>query len=173
MTNKTRKSFPVYLSWKDSIKLLSVEEKAQFLDNLFNFNSGEEIELNTPMLTMFWKSIEYNLKDAIEKYDAKVATMKKNAESNSKLQKTQHQESKDLILETTGPNIGSQIIQSRLYNDNDNDNDNDNVNENENVNVKVKVNKNVNVKAYDTSSIPGRLKPNEETVDLYFGPEVD
>lgn len=137
MKTTQRKSFPVYLSWKDSIKLLSVEEKAQFLDNLFNFNSGEDIELNTPMLTMFWKSIEYNLKDAIEKYDAKVTTMKKNAESNSKLQKTQYRESTDLILETTEPNIGSQNSQSRLYNDNVNDNVNVKENENENENVNV------------------------------------
>ena len=134
MKHAQRKSFPVYLSWKDSIKLLSVEEKAQFLDNLFNFNSGEDIELNTPMLTMFWKSIEYNLKDAVEKYDAKVATMKKNAESNSKLQKTQYRESTDLILETTEPNIGSQNSQSRLYNDNVNVNVKENKNENVNIN---------------------------------------
>jgi hypothetical protein len=165
MTVKTRKSFPVYLSWKDSIKLLSVEEKAQFLDNLFNFNSGEEIELNTPMLTMFWKSIEYNLKDAIEKYDAKVKTMKDNALSNPKLQKTQYRETKDPILETTIPNISSINSQSRLYNDNDNDNDN----EKENDNVKDKV----NVKAYETSSIPGRVKHPEKVIDSYFGPEVD
>ena len=68
----TRKSFPVYLSWAGPIEMLSIEEKAQLLDNLMLYYQGKQPKLNTPMLTMFWRSIEHFLKDSDTAYNNKV-----------------------------------------------------------------------------------------------------
>jgi hypothetical protein len=72
-----KKSFIIYQSWEDSFNLLNCEEQSQFIKNLFMFHRGEEPILNTPMLSIFWKSIEYNLYENDKRYKTSVENGKK------------------------------------------------------------------------------------------------
>jgi hypothetical protein len=67
-----KKSFIIYQSWEESFNLLNCEEQSQFIKNLFMFHRGEEPLLNTPMLQIFWKSIEYNLYENDKRYKTSV-----------------------------------------------------------------------------------------------------
>lgn len=59
--------FTIFKSWKESYDLLTDVEKIQFMDNLFRWHNDEEIILNTPLLKMFWTSIEFSLENNINK----------------------------------------------------------------------------------------------------------
>ena len=112
-----KKRFYVYYSWKEQMELLSTEEKATMLMNLFRFQENEEPILNTPMLKMCWASMKFLLeKDAIT-YQQKVDNMAKIGKRNNKV-------SNDTAT------ISNDTIRYRL------DNVNDNVNDNVKVNVK-------------------------------------
>ena len=67
----------VYASWEDSFELLTVEEQAQFLKNLFLYNKGEEPILNTSGLKMLWTTIRFTLEKDKQSYDNKVEGAKK------------------------------------------------------------------------------------------------
>lgn len=67
----------VYASWEDSFDLLTTEEQAQFLKNLFLFNKGEEPILNTSGLKMLWTTIKFNLEKDQQSYLNKVEGAKK------------------------------------------------------------------------------------------------
>jgi hypothetical protein len=153
----TRKSFPVYLSWVGPIEMLSIEEKAQLLDNLMLYYQGKQPELNTPMLTMFWKSIEHFLKDSDTAYKNKVEGGKTaviNRERNRKLKN-------DTVNEIAVPHIT--VIQDTtpqidLRNRVSKDKDKGKVKDEDKANDEVKYNVNANVKTHNTSSIPGVYK---------------
>lgn len=72
-------SFLFMTSWEDSIKLLTDYEKGQFLTNLIHYHKGDRlfVKLDTPMLKMFWMSIEPTLKVNREKYLHKIDINKK------------------------------------------------------------------------------------------------
>lgn len=67
----------VYASWEDSFELLTTEEQAQFLKNLFLYNKGEEPILNTSGLKMLWTTIKFTLEKDKQSYDNKVEGAKK------------------------------------------------------------------------------------------------
>ncbi len=67
----------VYASWEDSFELLTVEEQAQFLKNLFLYNKGEEPILNTSGLKMLWTTIKFTLEKDKQSYNNKVEGARK------------------------------------------------------------------------------------------------
>jgi hypothetical protein len=81
-------SFLFMTSWEDSIKLLTDSEKGQFLTNLIHYHNGDKlfIKLDTPMLKMFWMSIEPTLKVNREKYLNKINIQKSHNEIASHIQ---------------------------------------------------------------------------------------
>ena len=147
----TRKSFPVYLSWAGSIDMLSVEEKAQLLDNLMLYYQGEKPILDTPMLTMFWRSIEHFLKDSDIKYQNKVDGGKKaveNREQNRKLKNgtvIQDTVPYDTVIQDTIPQID---LRNRVSKDKDKVKDK--VKDNEEDKEKDKGKTNDRAKLFDT-----------------------
>ena len=147
MTNK-RKSFPVFLSWKDSIELLSVEEKAQFLEALFNYYDGEDVQLQTPMLLMFWNSIKHYLKESDEKYQNKVNGGIKAVQIREQNRATAKQDTVpyDTVINNTVP---QNELRNRVSKDNDNVNDNVNEKDDDKANVKDKYKVNTNDKFKD------------------------
>lgn len=67
----------VYASWEDSFELLTIEEQAQFLKNLFLYNKGEDPILNTSGLKMLWTTIKFTLEKDKQSYNNKVEGAKK------------------------------------------------------------------------------------------------
>jgi cobalamin biosynthesis protein CobT len=129
---KEKASWLFFQSWEKSIHLLSMEERGQLLTNLISYHKGEQISNNTPMLEMFWNTIEFNLDRNVARYTASVENGKKGGapignQNASKQPKNNLTQPKNNL------------------NDNDNDNDNDNVNGNENSNVNENSNGNNNV----------------------------
>ena len=144
---KQKNSFIIYQSWEDGLHLLSLEERGQVFTNLFNFHNGKEVVLNTPMLQMFWKMIEYNLTHNAEKYKIASENGSKGGapKGNSNAKKQPNSTEINLIqpnlidINQNQPKSSEEKVwlSENKLNDNDNDNDNDNVNENENVNEDV------------------------------------
>ena len=154
-TMKTeKKSFIIYQSWEDSFNLLNCEEQSQFIKNLFMFHRGEEPILNTPMLSIFWKSIEYNLYENDKRYktsreNGKLGGAPKGNKNALKLieqpnqPKTTEEQPKQLWVKQNNLNVN--------VNDNVNVNGNDNGNLNVNENYNVNENENVNDKLAEHS----------------------
>ena len=145
------------------MELLSVEEKATMLMNLFAYQNDEEIVLNTPMLKMCWASMKFLLeKDAIT-YQQKVDNMKKIGKRNNKTSNdtvtTQH----DTVT------ITNDTIQSRLDNDNVNANGNDNKNEEVNGDGKIGDDKGTPTSLHPNSSISQSLRlAGVKSIDEYW-----
>ncbi len=137
-----KKSFIIYQSWEESFNLLNCEEQSQFIKNLFLFNRGEEPILNTPMLNIFWKSIEYNLHENDKRYKTSVENGKKGGapKGNTNALKNKEQPKQP---KTTKEQPKQLSVEQNNLNDNVNVNVNGNVNKN--VNEKENVNSNVNV----------------------------
>jgi hypothetical protein len=133
-----KKSFIIYQSWEESFNLLNCEEQSQFIKNLFMFHRGEEPILNTPMLSIFWKSIEYNLYENDKRYKTSVENGKLGGapKGNKNALKYKEQPKQPNSTEEQPKQLW---VKENNLNDNDNDNDNDNVNKNENENEKVNV----------------------------------
>ena len=117
MENKKR--FYIYNSWKEAMELLSTEEKATMLMNLFKYNEGAEPILNTSGLKLVWAGMRFLLEKDSAKYEAAVQRGK-NAASKRQLTAPQSK--------AAAPQID---LLHDIDNDNVNDNDNDKVNENE------------------------------------------
>ena len=142
-TNK--KSFIVYQSWRQPFDLLTEKEKAQFITNLFKFNNDEEIILDTPMLKMFWTSIEYNLSENDKRYTtSKINGALGGAPKGNKNAKKQPNQPNSTEIQ---PN--QLRVEQNNLNANDNANDNANVNDNANDNANANVNEKANVKSID------------------------
>lgn len=122
---KEKKSFIVYQSWRAAFELLNENEKATFITNLFKFNNNEEIVLDTPMLNMFWKSIEYNLYENDKRYKTSVENGSKGGapKGNQNAKKQPNQPN------STQKQPNQLSVEQNNLNDNDNDNVNDNVKE--------------------------------------------
>jgi len=132
---KEKKSFIVYQSWREPFDLLTEKEKAQFITNLFKFNNDEEITLDTPMLKMFWTSIEYNLSENDKRYQTSKTNGAKGGAPKG---------NKNAIKQPNQPN-STEIQPKQLSVEQNNLNDNVNVNDNVNDNVKENVNENAKV----------------------------
>ena len=141
MAKKQKDSFILYMNWEDSFNLLSEGEKAQFITNLFLFHKGEEVILNTPMLSMFWKSIEFNLNRNIQRYETAVENGSKGGapKGNKNALKEKYYDEEQPTNNQIQPRI-KQIQPTNNLNDNDNDNGNVNGNVNVNANGNVKGN---------------------------------
>ena len=98
------------------MELLSTEEKATMLMNLFRFQENEEPILDTPMLKMCWASMKFLLeKDAVE-YNNKVDRGRNAGQSNNK-------------VPYGTVTVQYDTVQNNIDNVNDNVNDNVDVNE--------------------------------------------
>ena len=120
-----KKRFYIYASWEEMFDILSAEEKATMLMNLFKYQKGDEPVLNTSGLKIAWNGMKYLLEKDNENYQKKLNTMKDNAKANPKLG------NKLPDIGSILPDIRSSIPDIRWLSDNDNDNDNDNVNGND------------------------------------------
>jgi hypothetical protein len=167
----TRKSFPVYLSWAGPIEMLSIEEKAQLLDNLMMYYQGEEPVLNTPMLTMFWKSIEHFLKESDTAYKNKVDGGKKAVENRERNRKLKNDTANliTVLHGTANQDTVPQIdLRDRVSKDKDKGKVKDEDKDKDKVNVNDEVKYNVNVKTHNSSFIPKVYKPTMSAFDEMF-----
>ena len=80
--NVEKQSFIIYKSWEDGFSMLSNEEQAQMLRNLFLWHRNEEPILNTPSLKLVWKLIQFNLVNNAENYDKRSETSSENGKKN-------------------------------------------------------------------------------------------
>lgn len=78
MNNVEKKSFLVYLDWRDRLHLLSDKEYRRFFDNLFSYHLGEELVLKTKTDKILWEGVLIGVKVNQKKYDLKVAANQKN-----------------------------------------------------------------------------------------------
>ena len=128
-----KKRFYIYASWEETFELLTIEERATMLMNLFRYQRGEEPILDTSGLKITWSSIKYLLESDNKKYEIKLETIKQNSKSNPKLGNN---------VPNTGyvPNTNKSLLdigKNKLDIGSPNDNVNVNVNVNDNVNGNV------------------------------------
>jgi hypothetical protein len=150
-----KKSFIIYQSWEESFNLLNCEEQSQFIKNLFMFHRGEEPLLNTPMLQIFWKSIEYNLYENDKRYKTSVENGKLGGapKGNKNALKNKYD-----LEQPNQPNSTEEQPKQLWVKQN---NLNDNVNGNDKVNVNVNVNGNDDVNV----DVDGYVSVNDDDSD--------
>lgn len=119
-----KKRFYVYASWEESMDLLSVEEKATMLMNLFKYQKGEEPILDTTGLKMIWASIKFLLEKDNQTYMTKVETAQENSQSRKAIKDDMVSKLNDMVDKTT---ISYHMVPSHTISS-------DNVNVNVNVN---------------------------------------
>lgn len=126
-----RKSFVCYTSWHRAISKFSVEEKAAFVDAMFNHFMDQPVDIPKDMvrLEIFWDSISYNLEEMDKKYKGQMERISKARNENPKVR-----------------NLDSL---HKASNDNVNANDNVNVNVKDNVKEKTKVEAKDNDEVYE------------------------
>lgn len=94
-----RKSFTFYLSWSKPIKLLSESQKAQLLDAILAYVSGEEpvtVEPNVKMCFEFIKSeMEEDAERAEKAKEQRIARRKAKEEESLKKRKEKEKETKE------------------------------------------------------------------------------
>ncbi len=154
--NEEKQSFIIYKSWEDGFSMLSNEEQAQMLRNLFLWHRNEEPILNTPMLKLVWKLIEFNLINNAENYDKRSETSSENGKKggapkgNNNALKAKY----DMIEQPNQP-------KSTYNKPNDNDNGNDKVN----VNEYEKDNEKVNGNGYDNEKLNKDFEEMEQIIN--------
>lgn len=77
MENKKR--FYVYSSWEEQFELLTTEEKATMLMNLFKYAKGEEPILDTTGLKLVWAGMKFLLEKDNTEYQKSVQRAQKAA----------------------------------------------------------------------------------------------
>lgn len=144
--NDEKQSFIIYKSWEEAFSLLTIEEQAQMMKNLFLWHRNEQPVLNTPSLNIVWKLIQFNLIQNAENYDKRSETSAQNGAKGGapKGNKNALKKKYDEFNQPNQPNL--------TYN-----NPNDNVNDNGNVDVDEYENEDENVKGntnvYDTGKL--------------------
>ena len=146
MTTHIKKRFYVYGSWEEQFEILTTEEKATMLMNLFKYSRGIEPTLDTTGLKLVWAGMKFLLEQDDTKYQEAVSRAQKSAQAKKLLEPV-----------NTKPEPVN-ILWPRI----DNDNVNVNVNENENGNEVTTL---VNIKRHTSSSIPGRVIPNKNEIE--------
>ena len=114
-----KKRFYVYQSWEEQMELLSTEEKATMLMNLFKHQRGEEPILDTTGLKLVWAGMKFLLEKDDAEYQKSVQRGKNAA----------------LKRQATAPQTNTAAPQKELRHRIDNVNVNDNVNGNGNDDV--------------------------------------
>ena len=119
------------------------------------FHRGEEPILNTPMLQIFWKSIEYNLYENDKRYKTSVENGKLGGapKGNKNALKNKY----DLEQPNQPNSTKEQPKQLWVKQNNLNVNVNDNVNVNGNVNGNLNVNENYNVNENENENVNVKL----------------
>lgn len=148
MTTHTKKRFYVYGSWEEQFEILTTEEKATMLMNLFKYQRGIEPTLDTTGLKLVWAGMKFLLEQDDTKYQAAVSRAQKSAQAKKLPEPV-----------NTKP---EPVNNSRFHIDNVNVNVNDNVNEKENDNVIPTLG---NIKRHTSSSIPGRMIPDKDKIE--------
>jgi hypothetical protein len=146
MTTHIKKRFYVYGSWEEQFEILTTEEKATMLMNLFKYSRGIEPTLDTTGLKLVWAGMKFLLEQDDTKYQEAVSRAQKSAQAK-KLPEPANTKPEPV-----------NILWPRI----DNDNVNVNVNENENGNEVTTL---VNIKRHTSSSIPGRVIPNKNEIE--------
>jgi hypothetical protein len=148
MKEKEKGSWIFYQSWEKSIHLLTLEERGQLLSNLIAYHNGEEILLNTPMLTIFWNSIEYNLDRNAKRYKSQCDNGSlggaPKGNTNAKKDKTLADKYNELTNNQQSTQLQPKVNLNDNDNKNENGNDNYNMNDNEYYNDDENKNGNVN-----------------------------
>jgi len=125
MENKKR--FYVYASWEEQFELLTTEEKATMLMNLFKYAKGEEPILDTTGLKLVWAGMKFLLEKDNTEYQKSVQRAQKAAQA--KKLAVQVPPSPEPVKLKPEP---VKIHLNQIVNDNVNDNDNENGNGDDN-----------------------------------------
>jgi hypothetical protein len=96
MTTHIKKRFYVYGSWEEQFEILTTEEKATMLMNLFKYSRGFEPTLDTTGLKLVWAGMKFLLEQDDTKYQAAVQRAK-----NTKPQKQLMEPQKQLMAPET------------------------------------------------------------------------
>lgn len=162
-----RNSFVLYTEYKEPISLLSVEEKAQLLEAIFEYADGNEVELKGAAMMAF-SFIKAQMDRDTEKYEE---ICKKRREAGAKggapIGNKNAKQAKQANGCINNQNKQTQAKQPDNDNDNEDDNENDNVNDNENDNENVS--KKRKVKKKSTLSLYENVKANyplSENMDI-------
>lgn len=118
-----KKRFYVYASWEEQFELLTTEEKATMLMNLFKYAKGEEPTLDTTGLKLVWAGMKFLLEKDNTEYQKSVQRAQ-NAAAAKKIS----------VQVPTSPEPVKEELEPVKNNLNRVDNDNVNVNVNDNVN---------------------------------------
>ena len=81
----TRKSFVLYTSYADQIKLLNETEKAMLLDAIFEYQITGELSFElSPMVAMAFSFMKRNFDADFKKYEKKCERLAENTKNKSK-----------------------------------------------------------------------------------------
>jgi hypothetical protein len=136
-----KKRFYVYQSWEEQMELLSTEEKATMLMNLFKYQRGEEPILDTTGLKLVWAGMKFLLEKDDAEYQNAV------------------QRGKNAVLKRQSAVPQTNIVEPQTTLRHRIDNVNDNANVNGNVNVNVNVNKEMIMEMFDNGETFRTLYP--------------
>ena len=129
----TRKSFVLYTSYADQIKLLNESEKAMLLDAIFEYQLTGELSVELcPMVAMAFSFMKRNFDADFKKYEKKCERLAENTKNKSKKEETIENEKENIVIETQQIDTISCRDHIDIVGDNDNDNENDNENDNDN-----------------------------------------
>lgn len=143
-----KKRFYVYSSWEEQFELLTTEEKATMLMNLFKYAKGEEPTLDTTGLKLVWAGMKFLLEKDNAEYQKSVQRAQKAAQA--KKLAVQVPKSPEPVKQKPEP-VKTNL--NRVVNDN--------------------VNVNVNDKGNDDGNDDGNDKGNEEPNVKWFRKRLD
>lgn len=160
-----KKSFVMYKTWKSAVDKLSNEQKGMLLAAIFDYQAGEETEIDDVAVAVFFEIIKQQFTEDEEKY---VETVRKRSEAGKQGNKARwgkdREEKQDRKDDSVANGISAtEYIASDRNATSDIANVADNVNVNDNVNDNVK---------NTHSSISGTEGPQKESecskiIDLY------
>ena len=123
-----KNSFLLYTDYKQHIDLLSLEEKGQLLDAIFNYAEGNEIELDG-MAKMAFSFIRAQMDRDNENYEK---TCEARREAGSKGGKAKVANAKQDVAKVANAKFAKQRVANQADTENDTDNENDTVTDTEN-----------------------------------------
>lgn len=135
-----KKSFVMYKTWKSAVDKLSNEQKGMLLAAIFDYQAGEETEIDDVAVAVFFEIIKQQFTEDEEKY---VETVRKRSEAGKQGNKARwgkdREEKQDRKDDSVANGISAtEYIASDRNATSDIANVADNVNVNDNVNDNVK-----------------------------------
>ena len=92
----------LYLDWEKNIKKMSTEEKALFLDMMYDAYNRREIQ-DIPddyiVLGVMWDSIYYSIQNNLSKYDDKIETVSIQSQDSTVTKDKAKEQAKDQVQE--------------------------------------------------------------------------